>query len=119
MTHTNKAFLAGTLALGFLLSARAQVVVTGMTKPQVSDLIRKVEDGVDEFEKYLERRGENAREGIAASGATADSVRNRASSRRSGRGRRTRETPLRAKPRLPEPPPQRTEPKSSKTPSKT
>ena len=44
MTHTIKVFLAGTLAMGSLFSARAQVAVTGMTKPQVSDLIRKVED---------------------------------------------------------------------------
>jgi len=31
------------------------------TKAQVSDRIRKVEDVVDEFQKYLENRGENAR----------------------------------------------------------
>ena len=87
------AVLVGTLAMGSLLSARAQVAVTGMTKPQVSNLIRKVEDGLDEFKKYLERRGENAREGVAASGATAESAQANRSSRRSGRGRRTREKP--------------------------
>ena len=31
------------------------------TKTQVADRIRKVEDGVDEFRKYLDTRGENAR----------------------------------------------------------
>ena len=33
-----------------------------MTKPQVANLIVKVENGVDEFRDYLKRRGENARE---------------------------------------------------------
>ncbi len=87
------AFLVGTLAMGSFLSVRAQVAVTGMTKPQVSDLIRKVEDGVDEFEKYLQKRGEHARERGAASGATGESAQVNRSSRRSGRGRRTRENP--------------------------
>lgn len=32
-----------------------------MTKPQVANLIVKVENGVDDFEKYLERRGETAK----------------------------------------------------------
>ena len=32
------------------------------TKAQVGDRIRKVEDGVDEFRKYLERRGDEAHE---------------------------------------------------------
>jgi len=31
------------------------------TKAQVADRIRKVEDGVDEFRKYLDTRGEDAR----------------------------------------------------------
>ena len=35
--------------------------VATFTKAQVSDRIRKVEDGVDEFQKYLENRAENAR----------------------------------------------------------
>jgi hypothetical protein len=33
-----------------------------LPKPRVADLIRKVEDGVDKFRDYLEKRGENARE---------------------------------------------------------
>jgi hypothetical protein len=32
------------------------------TKAQVADRIRKVEDGVDEFRKYLETRGDSARQ---------------------------------------------------------
>lgn len=93
MTFTIKAFFVGSLAMGAMLPASAQVAVTGMTKPMVNDLIRKVEDGVDDFEKYLKRRGENAREGVAASGATAESAQANRSSRRSGRGRRSRENP--------------------------
>ena len=31
------------------------------TKPQVADRIRRVEDGVDEFQKYLDSRGDDAR----------------------------------------------------------
>jgi hypothetical protein len=38
-------------------AAAAQV----MTKPQVANLIVKVENGVDEFRNYLEKRGENAK----------------------------------------------------------
>jgi predicted phage gp36 major capsid-like protein len=41
-----------------------------MAKAEVADKIRKVEDGVDEFRNYLERRGENARS--AASSAPAE-----------------------------------------------
>ena len=37
-------------------SARAQT----FTKAVVGDHIKKVEDGVDEFRKYLEKRGEDA-----------------------------------------------------------
>jgi hypothetical protein len=33
-----------------------------MAKAQVANLIAKVENGVDEFRNYLEKRGENARE---------------------------------------------------------
>ena len=50
------------LAFAFLLLtvtySRAQA--GNYTKAVVGDHIRKVEDGVDEFRKYLERRGEDA-----------------------------------------------------------
>src|SRR5579862_4836446 len=48
-----------------------------MTKPQVANLITKVENGVDEFRDYLKRRGENASD----AGSTAQSQ-----ARRSQRG---------------------------------
>jgi hypothetical protein len=46
-----------------------------MTKPQVANLIVKVENGVDEFRDYLKRRGENA--SAANSGAQAQTRRGR------------------------------------------
>ena len=37
-----------------------------MAKAQVANLIAKVENGVDEFRNYLEKRGENARDAAAS-----------------------------------------------------
>src|SRR3954467_8950606 len=48
-----------------------------MAKAQVANLITKVENGVDEFRNYLEKRGENARD----ANSTAQS-----SGRRKGQG---------------------------------
>ena len=41
-----------------------------MAKPQVANLIVKVENGVDEFKNYLEKRGENARDASATAQAS-------------------------------------------------
>jgi hypothetical protein len=52
-------------------SAHAQT--NPFTKAQVGDRIRKVEDGVDEFQKYLENRGQDAKsraDSAKSSGAT-------------------------------------------------
>jgi len=53
-----------TLTLTLVLSALAVKMVSGQVLPKahVADLIVKVENGVDEFRKYLERRGENAKD---------------------------------------------------------
>src|SRR4051794_15793111 len=40
----------------------ATAQIGAFSKAQVADRIRKVEDGVDEFRKYLENRGDNARD---------------------------------------------------------
>jgi hypothetical protein len=56
------------------LSTVAHAQTTPFAKPQVADRIRKVEDGVDQFNKYLESRGEDAQNranSAQASGATA------------------------------------------------
>jgi hypothetical protein len=47
--------------------APATAVGQGMAKAQVASLITRVENGVDDFEKYLEKRGENARDGNSTS----------------------------------------------------
>jgi hypothetical protein len=47
------------VALAGLTAGRA--VAQPLTKPQVANLITKVENGVDEFRDYLKRRGDNAR----------------------------------------------------------
>jgi hypothetical protein len=41
-----------------------------LPKAAVADKIRKVEDGVDEFRKYLERRGDDARDRASAAQST-------------------------------------------------
>jgi hypothetical protein len=53
-----------TLPLAVLLSAFTGNMVSGqaMPKPQVANLIVKVENGVDEFRKYLEHRGDDAKD---------------------------------------------------------
>ena len=51
----------------------AKAQTSPFSKAQVADRIRKVEDGVDEFRKYLETRGDDARSGAQSaqnSGAT-------------------------------------------------
>ena len=50
-------FLVLLLAAPLMVSSAPPLV-----KAQVADLIRKVENGVDEFRNYLERKGDNARE---------------------------------------------------------
>jgi hypothetical protein len=58
-------------ALGLFPETDAQT--NPFTKAQVGDRIRKVEDGVDEFRKYLDNRGEDAKsrtESAQNSGAT-------------------------------------------------
>ena len=63
--------MATFVAFGLCTVVRAQM--TSFTKAQVADRIRKVEDGVDEFRKYLDNRGEDAKsraQSAQGSGAT-------------------------------------------------
>jgi hypothetical protein len=58
----------------FSLSTTTHAQSTPFAKGQVADRIRKVEDGVDEFRKYLDNRGEDAKnrgESAQSSGATS------------------------------------------------
>jgi hypothetical protein len=59
---------------GFRPSAITPAQTNPFTKGQVADRIRKVEDGVDEFQKYLDNRGDDAKdraESAQNSGATS------------------------------------------------
>jgi hypothetical protein len=47
-------------------STSAQPVAAPLTKAAVGEKIRRVEDGVDQFRKYLEQKGDNARSTAAA-----------------------------------------------------
>jgi len=58
---------SSTVVFGFLVftaigPAASTATAQPMAKAQVANLITKVENGVDEFRNYLEKRGENARD---------------------------------------------------------
>ena len=58
---------AVTVALVLTINAVArQAIAQPMPKAQVANLISRVENGVDEFRNYLEKRGENARDANSA-----------------------------------------------------
>ncbi len=66
-------FWCMTMLVVVSLSTVAQAQTNPFTKAQVGDRIRKVEDGTDQFEKYLENRGqdaENRADSAQDSGAT-------------------------------------------------
>ena len=75
------------VALSLVLSPVVAKVASGqvMPKAQVANLIVKVENGVDEFEKYLERRGENAKDAGAAAQASGRRSRQEASENQKAR----------------------------------
>src|SRR3954468_1408490 len=54
-------------AIGFATDRRSAQM---MAKAQVANLIAKVENGVDEFRNYLEKRGDNARDASSTAQAS-------------------------------------------------
>jgi hypothetical protein len=60
MHRSTTAILCAALAVIGLATSNASAQL--MPKAQVANLITKVENGVDEFRNYLEKRGENARD---------------------------------------------------------
>ena len=60
-----------------------------LSKGQVADRIRKVENGVDDFENYLTTRGENAKD--QAGSAKSSGAAKRAGATKRGQGARLRE----------------------------
>jgi hypothetical protein len=91
-TRTVFCYMAILAAISLSTTTRSQT--TPFTKPQVADRIRKVEDGVDQFQKYLENRGQDAKnrtESAQSSGATTG--RQRSSSANTGaRGSQAKQT---------------------------
>ena len=59
-SRTVSVFFCATI-LAVISPSNATHAQTPFTKAQVADRIRKVEDGVDQFQKYLENRGEDAK----------------------------------------------------------
>jgi len=78
------------------LSTVAQAQTNPFTKAQVGDRIRRVEDGVGEFEKYLGNRGDDAKnrtQSAQSSGATTRGQRsNSADTEARGTKRRKQKT---------------------------
>jgi hypothetical protein len=62
MQRTNPTAVAAALSLLVIGLTDRPASAQLMAKAQVANLIVKVENGVDDFRKYLEKRGENARE---------------------------------------------------------
>lgn len=66
MTSTKSLLPLLAAAVTFGIFSAGPALSQLMPKPQVANLIKKVEDGVDEFRDYLKRRGENASAAPAA-----------------------------------------------------
>jgi hypothetical protein len=64
--HLRITTVAFVLVLGFIGMSERRASAQLMTKPQVSNLIKNVENGVDEFRNYLEKRGDNASDAAEA-----------------------------------------------------
>ncbi len=82
-----RALVAGLLAAFAVCAAGAQALV--FTKVQVAERIRKVENGVDEFRDYLERRGDDARDRAES---TKDRARHEPTTKNEARKERAKQT---------------------------
>ena len=74
------------VAIGLCAVLRAQM--TSFTKGQVADRIRKVEDGVDEFRKYFDNRGEEAKSRGDSAQASGGTTRRQSANPANAEGRR-------------------------------
>jgi hypothetical protein len=79
MRRSTSAILAAATGIGVVLIGPAASTATAqpMPKAQVANLISKVENGVDEFRNYLEKKGDNASDAKSTA---------QASGRRKGQG---------------------------------
>jgi len=64
------ALTAAALVIGLIGASGNPASAQLMTKPQVANLIKNVENGVDEFRNYLEKRGDNAHDASSAAQAS-------------------------------------------------
>ena len=79
MHRSTSAMAAAILCIGLaqIGPAASKAAAQPMAKAQVADLIKKVENGVDEFRNYLEKRGDDANDAKSSA---------QASGRRKGQG---------------------------------
>ena len=77
MHRSTSATLAAILSVALIGPAASHAIAQPMAKAQVANLITRVENGVDEFRDYLEKRGENASDAKSTA---------QASGRRKGQG---------------------------------
>jgi len=75
-------FWCMTLLATVSLFKTAHAQTNPFSKAQVADRIRKVEDGVDEFQKYLENRGDDAKNRADSAQSSADSAKSSGATRR-------------------------------------
>ena len=93
-SRTVSVFFCATIFAAVNPSNATHAQTTPFTKAQVADRIRKVEDGVDQFQKYLENRGQDAKnraESTQSSGATTGRQRNN-SANTEARGNQAKQT---------------------------
>src|ERR1700746_2382744 len=91
---TGTVFCCAAFLAAVSLSTTTHAQTTPFTKTQIADRIRKVEDGVDQFRKYLESRGGDAKdraESAQSSGATTRRQRSN-SANTEARGNQAKET---------------------------
>jgi hypothetical protein len=60
MSIRKSVITAASISLIYLILVQDEVYPQVLTKAQISEKIKRIEDGTDEFIKYLERKGDNA-----------------------------------------------------------
>ena len=78
----------GVLACALVATLGAELArAQGFAKAQVADRIRKVEDGVDEFRDYLNKRGDDARSKAQSAQNSGTTTRRRQANQSNAQGR--------------------------------
>jgi len=91
--RTASIVLCATILAAMSPSTATHAQTNPITKGQVADRIRKVEDGVDEFEKYLKNRGDDAKDRAQSAQSSGATTRQRSDSANTqARGNQAKET---------------------------